>query len=106
MLGGKNGCYNPEVARQGVVEIFEKLIAFEKKLAGLNGTVKDSQEFSSLMEEYNTFPITFDIDWAVSGIDRNEAVAKANAIRETLNTLAQSVDLKDVQIPRLFYQKD
>lgn len=104
MLGGKQGCYNPEVARQGVVEIYDKLLAFEKKLAALNGTVKDSQEFASLMDEYNAFPQSYDIDWAVAGIDRNEAVAKANAVRETLNTLAQSADLKDVNIPLLFYQ--
>jgi len=100
LVGGPGGMYNPAKARQGVVDVWEKLQSLQKA-AGEHATL-NAQALTVLCARYKELPIQWQINWALA--DLNPAVAQriADEVRTNLNAAKARLGDNGLPLPRLF----
>jgi len=100
LIGGAAGVYNPAKARQGVIDVWEKLQSLQK--AASEHATLNAQSLVALTARYKELPITWQINWAIADLNPTVAQRIADEIRTNLNTAKTRLGDNSPPLPRLF----
>jgi hypothetical protein len=100
IIGGLGGVYNPDKAREGVLNIWGELQALQK--AANESTSINAPTLVQLCARYKKLPITWQIDWRVADLSPDVAQKIADDVREKLNAAKTRLGDNSLPLPRLF----
>eukprot|EP01133_Synstelium_polycarpum_P015350 gene15350-18209_t len=95
----KGVSYDPQRAKESVIQTKEHLVEIEEKL---KMPTLDKTAVEDIFKAYNQLPLTFQINWAVAGEDACENQKKADFCRDRLNELNHQYRFTQTKIPRAF----
>lgn len=103
MSAGVGLVYDPERARKGVEEVWDKLQALQKRVSDAHSDSKlTSADGDALIKEYaSNFPVSYQINWALTKHSEADAQAVADAIRAQLQEIGGRTG-NNRAVPRLF----
>ena len=88
--------YNPEVAKQGVLDVMAKMTALNTELTSVlsetNQVEVTADLFNSFYARYDDIP-SYEIDWAVASIDPEEGHKLGAELRSQLQALTGVVGI-------------
>jgi hypothetical protein len=100
LIGGPAGVYNPAVARQGVVDLWNELQALQK--AADDHANLTAPALSELSRRYKALPITWMPNWALAGLTSEGTQVVADDVRTKLNAAKTRLGDNSLPLPRLF----
>jgi len=100
LVGGSKAIYSKEKAAEGVRKTWADLEALSK-LAGTAGDLAP-QAFQAARQQYLNLPVTWQVDWAVAGLDAAAAQRLADQARDRLNARGTAIGFNGKPLPRLF----
>ncbi|EFA78554.1 hypothetical protein PPL_09206 [Heterostelium album PN500] len=95
----KGVTYDPQVAKASVLQTKQLLVQLEQEL---NSSALSKEKVEDIFKQYQSLPITYQINWAVAGEDPLENQKKADFCRDKLNELNHEHHFTSNKIPRAF----
>eukprot|EP00455_Lapot_gusevi_P005908 TRINITY_DN12522_c0_g1_i3.p1 TRINITY_DN12522_c0_g1~~TRINITY_DN12522_c0_g1_i3.p1 ORF type:complete len:100 (-),score=32.17 TRINITY_DN12522_c0_g1_i3:120-419(-) len=93
--------YNPEVARQGVLKVHTELLALAELVANEDVLRENRDQLMDAVHRYRQLP-TYQINWAIAGLNAEEMQEIADNIRHKVNTIQAQLGSNALPLPRLF----
>jgi hypothetical protein len=100
VIGGMAGVYNPQKAREGVLQLYAELQSLQTAANG-HATVAQPA-LVELTGRYKKLPITWVPNWAVADLSPENAQRIADDVRTKLNTARSRLGDNGLPLPRLF----
>jgi hypothetical protein len=97
-VGGMKVIYDPEKARQGVLQTWADLQALHK----LSNTQLGHAELKTAVERYKAMPVTWQINWEIANMTPETAQKVADEVRDRLNGHQTRLGSNALPLPRLF----
>jgi len=97
-VGGAKVIYSKEKAAEGVRKIWAELESLSKQ----SNAELPQAAFLAARTQYLAQPVTWQVDWAVAGLDAAAAQRIADEIRDRLNAKGNSIGYNGKPLPRLF----
>jgi len=98
LVGGAKVIYSAEKAAEGVRKIWADL----ETLTKASNTELNHQAFMTARQQYLSLPVTYQVDWAVAGLDAAAAQRVADGVRDRLNARGTAIGYNGLPLPRLF----